>query len=231
MSVSRRNFLLQSAASAAVVAFRPNFVFADAPKAVAISPQAALQRLVEGNQRFVNGHATARNTPKRRSELATGQSPFAAILCCADSRVPPETVFDQGLGELFVIRLAGNFLDDNGLASMEYALANLGTPLVYVLGHESCGAVKAALDVRQKNATLPGHLPGLVASILPAVDSALVENPVDALAASVKANVALNMQRIKNAGPVVAPMVTKGSVLVAGGVYSLDTGKVDAVSL
>jgi carbonic anhydrase len=231
MNFSRRNFLLQSSASAALAAFRPDFLFADEAKKPAMSPQAALKRLMDGNRRFIEGHATARNTPKRRSELEKGQAPFAAILCCSDSRVPPETVFDEGLGDLFVIRLAGNFLDDNGLASMEYALLNLGTSLVFVLGHEKCGAVKAALDVRQTNATLPGHLPGLVAQILPAVDSALATNPKDALAASVEVNVAMNMQRITNAGPVVAPMVAKGSVLVAGGVYSLDTGKVNAVSL
>jgi len=196
-----------------------------------MSPQAALKRLMDGNKRFMEGHATARSTPKRRTELEKGQTPFAVILSCADSRVPPEVVFDEGLGDLFVIRLAGNFLDDNGLASMEYAFLNLGTSLVFVLGHESCGAVKAALDVRQKNVTLPGHLPGLVASILPAVDTALATNPKDPLAAAVKANVALNMQRLTNASPVVAPMVAKGTVMVAGGVYSLDTGHVDAVSL
>lgn len=231
MNVSRRNFLLQTSASAALAAFRPNFLFADEPKKPSLSPQEALKRLMAGNKRFMEGHATARNTPNRRVELEGGQNPFAVILSCADSRVPPEVVFDEGLGDLFVIRVAGNFLDDNGLASMEYALLNLGSSLVFVLGHKSCGAVKAALDVRQKNATLPGHLPGLVAQILPAVDTALATNPKDALAASVKANVALNMQRITNASPIVAPMVAKGNVVIAGGVYSLDTGGVDAVTL
>lgn len=231
MSFSRRNFLLQSSATAAIAAFRPNFLFADAPKAPSVTPQAALKRLMDGNKRFMEGHSTVRNTQKRRTELEKGQAPFAVILSCADSRVPPEVVFDEGLGDLFVIRLAGNFLEDDGLASMEYALLNLGSSLVFVLGHESCGAVKAALDVRQNHTTLPGHLPGLVASILPAVDTALATSPKDAMAAAVQANVALNMKRITDAGPVVAPMVAKGSVMVAGGVYSLDTGHVDAVTL
>jgi carbonic anhydrase len=231
MTISRRNFLLQSAASAAVLSFRPGLLRADAPKAPPVPPQEALKRLLAGNQRFVEGHATARNTPTRRKELSTGQAPFAAILCCADSRVPPETIFDQGLGELFVVRLAGNFVDDNGLASLEYATGVLGTQLIYVLGHESCGAVKAALEVRQKNASLPGHLPGLAASILPAVDAALATHPKDALAAAIRANVAGNMKSLASAAPVVAPMVAKGTVMIAGGVYSLDTGKVDAVTL
>lgn len=230
MNFSRRKFLVQSTVSAAALAAFPSrLLFADAPAAPAMTPQAALHRLMEGNKRFAEGHATARNTAARRGELTAGQGPFAIVLSCSDSRVPPETVFDAGLGELFVVRIAGNILDDDGLASIEYAVANLGSTLIYVLGHESCGAVKAALEVRQKNAVLPGHLPGLVAPIFPAVDKAIAAHPADLLAACIHNNVVNIMQRAGNAGPVVGPMVQKGSVMVAGGVYQLGSGKVEQV--
>lgn len=231
MSTTRRSFLTQSVAAAALAACTPRALFAsDEHAAPAMSPQQALDRLLAGNRRFVEGHATGRNYPARRYELTEGQTPFAAILCCSDSRVPPETVFDKGLGNIFVVRVAGNILTPVGLASLEYAVAHLGASLIFVLGHGSCGAVKAALDVRQKNAQLEGHLPELVKPILPAVDTALAGHPADALAACVHANVVAQMNSIRNAGPILAPRIANGSVGLAGGVYALTSGKVEQIT-
>ena len=137
-----------------------------------VSPDAALARLKAGNARFVaNPVSKGKPTAARRAETAQTQHPFAIIVGCADSRTAPELVFDQNIGDLFVVRTAGNLVDDHGLGSIEYAVDHLGTRLIVVLGHERCGAVKAAMA----SATAPGHVNSLVRDIQPAVEAAKTE--------------------------------------------------------
>ena len=141
-----------------------------------ITATEALDRLKEGNRRFVTGSLRARGaTPsRRREELASGQSPFAVILGCSDSRVPPELVFDQDLGDLFVIRVAGNLPGPHATGSIEFAAANLGTRLVVVLGHTSCGAVQTTLDLLERKAEAPtASLRSIVDSVAPAASASL----------------------------------------------------------
>jgi carbonic anhydrase len=201
---------------------------ADVPNS-AVTPQEALRLLLEGNRRFVKGKPHAETSMERRATFAAGQSPMAAVLCCADSRVAPEILFDQPLGEIFSVRVAGNFLHDDGLASLEYAVAKLGTPLIFVLGHTDCGAVKAAMGTLQEDVPLPGKLPALVSSLMPAVHYALRGHPADALNACIRTNVAFEVRDIARAEPVIAPMVEAGRVLIVGGVASVSTGLIELV--
>ncbi|MEM7025526.1 MAG: carbonic anhydrase [Pseudomonadota bacterium] len=166
---------------------------------------------------------------KDRAELAEGQQPFAVTLGCADSQVAPELAFDQSRGQLFVLRVAGNSLNTDSLASVEFALEVLGTPLIMVLGHSACGAVDAAIDVVKQDFELPGHPPKLIDPITPAV-AAAKGNSGDLLTNAIKANVRLTVERIKEAGPIVAPLVADGTVLVVGGFYDLATGEVELLT-
>src|SRR5690242_16334959 len=127
-----------------------------------VSSEAALRRLQDGNERYVEGIARRHDFKHQREALATGQNPYAAILSCADSRIAPEYAFDSGRGDLFVCRVAGNFANDDMVASLEYAVSVLATPLILVLGHEACGAVDATIKSLKDNTALPGHLPSLV---------------------------------------------------------------------
>jgi carbonic anhydrase len=191
----------------------------------ALSPDEALTKLMVGNQRFVErkwlhpGQDFARVTA-----VADGQAPFAAILSCADSRVVPEIAFDQGIGDLFVARVAGNVAITEEIASEEYAIAFLGTPLLMVLGHERCGAVTAALQ----GGELPGALKSLVDAIQPAVKASAAE-PGDRLTNAVKANVRLQVQRLQTS-TVIAAAVQAGTLKVVGAYYDLDTGAISLVS-
>src|SRR5688572_29208115 len=185
----------------------------------------ALQMLMEGNKRYVAAKMLRPNqSVQRRGEVAKDQSPFAVILGCSDSRVPPEIVFDQGLGDLFVIRLAGNVLSDEALGSIEYAATHLGARLVLVLGHERCGAVDAAV----KGGEAEGHLGSIVEAIRPAVAAAKGE-PGDLLDNAVKGNVRRVVAQLRSSEPVLAKRVNEGKVRVAGARYDLDTGKVTLV--
>lgn len=174
----------------------------------AISPKAALERLMEGNARYVENIPRHRDFSAERSARATAQYPIAAILSCADSRVAPELVFDQGPGDIFLVRVAGNFMNEDGLASIEYALKLLGVPLIMVLGHSHCGAVSAAIKWVKEQAKLPGHLPQLVSTIKPAVEVAQyrlsregskprVESDLLLQHATIE-NVRLNVQQLSN---------------------------------
>jgi carbonic anhydrase len=187
-----------------------------------LTPDAALKELMAGNDRFI---ASQRQNPHqtltRVTEVAKGQAPFAAILCCADSRVPPEIVFDQGLGDLFVVRVAGNIATVEDIASEEYAVAVLGAPLLLVLGHERCGAVDAAL----KGGDLPGMINTLVTAIKPAIDAS-EGKPGDRLTNAVKANVLNQIKRLQTS-PVIAQKIQQGKMKIVGGFYDLDTGKVE----
>ncbi|HUB68323.1 MAG TPA: carbonic anhydrase [Candidatus Methylacidiphilales bacterium] len=193
-----------------------------------LSPGEALQRLRAGNKRYVSGVMQQRDFIAERKVLAGGQNPFAGILSCADSRVAPEYVFDTGLGDLFVLRVAGNFLNRDALASFEYAVKFLGTPLLVVLGHEKCGAVDAAVKTVVDGAALPGHLPQLAESIRPAVQSAIKQGG-DLLASAIRDNVLQNVQKLKTATPIISQYVDEKKIDVVGGIYKLDDGRIEWV--
>jgi carbonic anhydrase len=192
--------------------------------AVKVSPAEALTRLKEGNERFVTDKLSPpRQMGKAREKLATSQAPFAIVLGCADSRTSPELLFDQGLGDLFVLRVAGNVLNDETLGSIEYAVEHLGSPLIVVLGHERCGAVKAARDTIAANSKAPGHIQSLVKAIGPAVATT---SSADA-ETTAKTNV-LNVARtLRESGPFLKERAAEGKILVIGAHYDLNTGKVE----
>ncbi len=185
----------------------------------------ALQRLQTGNAHFVDGNSTRSNKhAKRRAEVAEKQKPFAIIVSCSDSRVGPEVVFDQGLGDLFVVRTAGHVVDDVGLGSIEYAVEHLGASFILVLGHERCGAVAATVAGGKAH----GHVSAIVKAIQPAV-AKTKGLPGDAVDNAVRANVREVVAQLKAAGPVLAERVTAGKLKVAGARYDLDTGRVEII--
>src|SRR6266487_2712685 len=215
-----------------------------------VAPAEALSRLKEGNARFTAGNPqhphesaderkrmatdsyenagalplgmTSEQAAKRRAELANSQHPFAIILSCSDSRVPPEIVFDEGLGDLFIVRVAGNVLNDEGLGSIEYAVDILGARLIVVLGHQSCGAVDAAMKTVAAKGKAPGHIQSLVTAIKPVVDS----TPKGDLDTMIKANVKHVVDTLRSSTPILKAKVESGNVQVMGGYYTLDTGAV-----
>jgi len=215
-----------------------------------IPPAEAIARLKEGNGRFAAGTMqhphestderkhmvtnsyenagmiflgmTAEQAAKRRAELTKSQHPFATIVSCSDSRVPPEIVFDEGLGDLFVVRVAGNVINDESLGSIEYSVDHLGVRLVLVLGHQSCGAVKAAKETIAAKGKAPGHIQSLVTAIKPAVE-ATVNGDLDA---TIKANVKHVADALRSSTPILKGKVDSGEMKVIGGYYNLDTGAV-----
>jgi carbonic anhydrase len=191
---------------------------------ITVVVQGAMNRLKEGNQRYASGKPGApRRSRDQRTLVSQAQLPFAIIVGCADSRVPPEIVFDQGLGDLFVIRVAGNVLDDPSLGSIEYAVEHLGSRLIVILGHERCGAVDAAC----KGGHPGGHVGSLVQAIRPAVEAARRHKGDNLLADAVKANVQRVVDQVKGSWPVLGPEVREGKLSVVGGIYDLETGLVD----
>jgi carbonic anhydrase len=188
-----------------------------------VAPAEALSKLKEGNDRYTNGNLQhPGQTAERRTELANTQHPFAAILSCSDSRVPPEIVFDQGLGDLFIVRVAGNVINNEGLGSLEYTVDHLGTRLIVVLGHQSCGAVDAAKKTIAAKGKAPGHIQSLVTAIKPAVEA----TAKDDLETTIKANVKNVVQALRSSTPILKAEVDSGKIQVIGGYYSLDTGAV-----
>jgi carbonic anhydrase len=188
-----------------------------------VAPAEAISKLKEGNGRYTRGNLQhPGQTTERRTELAKTQHPFAAIVSCSDSRVPPEIVFDQGLGDLFVVRVAGNVINDEGLGSVEYTVDHLGTRLILVLGHQSCGAVKAARETIAAKGKAPGHIESLVTAIKPAVEA----TAKDDLDTTVKVNVKNVVQALRSSTPILKAKVDSGEIQVIGGYYSLDTGAV-----
>ena len=187
-----------------------------------LSAAEALDQLEAGNQRFVSGASEHPHCdPARRAELAGGQRPFATVVTCSDSRVPVELVFDQGLGDVFVIRVAGNIADDAVLGSIEYASMHLGVNLVVVMGHQSCGAVGAAVD----GSATGTHIDSLIDAIAPAVAEAKAEGNDDLLERSVHANATMVSTQIRESQPVLAGLGEQG-VAVRPAYYSLETGEV-----
>jgi carbonic anhydrase len=203
---------------------------ADGP-ATSLTPDQALERLKAGNQRFVaNPQACVSDMAKRRHDLAASQAPWATVVGCADSRVPPELVFGGlSLGELFVVRNAGNMVDTAAMGTVEYGAAVLKSPLIVVLGHERCGAVAAACDVVGKNATFPGSIGPMIEPILPSAiamrgrDGDFVDN-------TVRESVRRTVERLKAAGPVVADLVKAGKVRIVGARYGLESGAVEFIA-
>ena len=194
-----------------------------------MSPDAALERLMQGNARYIDGVSRRHDFKHEREALAGGQNPFAAILSCADSRIAPEYCFDTARGDLFVCRIAGNFASDEMIASLEYAVQVLNTPLIMVLGHEACGAVDATIKSVKDGTTLPGHLPSLITALKPAVDAVKNESG-DMLANAIKRNVALNVDRLKTTAPILKSFADDKKIRVVGGVYALKTGRVELMS-
>jgi carbonic anhydrase len=191
----------------------------------AITAEQALERLKHGNARFVAGNAQhPGQTRVRRGELAAGQQPIATVLSCVDSRVPPELVFDEGLGELFVARSAGQALDKALVGSLQFGVHELHIPLLVVLGHSKCGAVKATIEAVQKNAPATGtDIDALVTAIKPAVESA--SGAGDVLATTVRENVK-NVVKKLSGTPVLSTAVAEKRLTIVGAVYDLDSGKV-----
>src|SRR3954469_6785084 len=203
----------------AALAISP-WAFASDPATPSVPPDEALSRLKAGNERFVKSKdSTSKPVAARRAETAKGQNPFATIVGCADSRTAPEIVFDQGIGDLFVVRTAGNLVDDYALGSIEYAVEHLGVRLIVVLGHDRCGAVTAALA----SASAPGHVNALVRDIQPAVDAAKGKEG-DRLANAIHENDALIAAKIRKQAQLGE---LAAQVKVVEGYYDLDTGKVD----
>jgi carbonic anhydrase len=187
-----------------------------------VSGDSALTRLMDGNQRYVRHKVRHPDQSlARRKELESGQHPFAVILGCADSRVSPELLFDEGLGDLFVIRVAGNVVDDVVLGSIEYAVEHLDTRLIMVLGHEKCGAVSAAVE----GGNAQGHLTALVQAIQPSVD-ATRNDPGDKVHSCVVANARRVAAQIRASEPVLKEAVEKSGLKVVAADYALDSGKV-----
>jgi carbonic anhydrase len=195
-----------------------------------LSSDQALQMLMEGNQRYVEMKQHYPNqSVERRAEVAEGQKPFASILSCSDSRVPAEIIFDQGLGDLFLVRVAGNILSEVLLASLEFSTKVLGTPLVMVLGHSKCGAVAATLDAIENGWSPPGHLDSLVETIKPA--AILSQNqPGKWLDNAIRANVLMTVGQLKSSAPILIELVREGKLKIVGAVYDLDSGCVEIVT-
>ena len=199
-----------------------------APPASELTPDQALDLLRQGNAAFLDGQQTnVLTSAQRRLDLAKGQNPFAAYVSCSDSRVPPELLFGRGLGELFIIRNAGNTVDTVALGSIEYAVAVLQVPLVVVMGHGKCGAVKAATDVVTDNATFPGVIGQMIEPIIPAVLSVRGEEG-DLLDNAIHANVRRVVRYLReHTDPILLEPQKQGKLKVVGAYYDLDQGKVD----
>jgi carbonic anhydrase len=227
-TLGRRRLLLGAAGILAATALPNGAVQAAAPAAkTSLSPTDALKLMKEGNENFRNeGPALAANGRERRLELARGQAPFCVLVGCSDSRVSPEILFGRGLGELFIVRNAGNTVDTAALGSIEYAVGVLGVPLVVVLGHQSCGAVAAAVDVVEKNATFPGVIGEMVQPIVPAVLEAKTQGG-DLLEASVRNNARRVAKRLTTQSLVITGALSAGRVKVVGARYGLSDGHVE----
>jgi carbonic anhydrase len=231
---SRRNFLRLASAAGFCLTY-PHFSSAAPqsataePKPKLLSPDESLRELLAGNKRFVKGQIlNPRRSPADFAPLAKAQFPQAVIVTCSDSRVSPEILFDVGVGDLFVVRIAGNVVDGTGVTvkgSTEYAVAELNVPLVVVLGHSNCGAVKAAIQHIDAKDSLPGAINGLVELIKPAVTQSTGQ-PGDPLENAIIQNVKNGVARLEGLQPILAPRVKDGKIKVVGAVYDLKSGAV-----
>lgn len=190
------------------------------------TPSEALAELMAGNERYLHGDWELRDYSAARAAAMEDQVPIAAILGCADARVAAELIFDRGPGDLFMVRVAGNFLSEYGLASLEYAVRFLDVPLLLVLGHTKCGALTTAVRIVQERSHLPGRLPYLIDAVEPAVHIAREKRPDDLLRAAIEENVRRQVQRLTTISPVIDDAVAAGTTQVVGAVYELETGRV-----
>lgn len=190
-----------------------------------ITPPQAIRWLKEGNERYVTEGIHAGYYSVAHTSLTEEHLPVAAILACADARVGAELIFDQEPGDLFMVRLAGNFVSDYGLASMEYAVDVLGVPLLLVMGHTHCGAVSAAINVVQNNLTVPGRMFVLMDAIEPSVLRAQDSHPDDLADATARENVRRQVQRLRTISPVVSAAIEAGHTEVVGAMYDMSTGR------
>lgn len=196
-----------------------------------LSPDEPIERLMAGNKRYITGETNDRIFASTRAALTGGQNPYACILSCADSRVSPELCFDEERGDLFVTRVAGNYVTNDILASLEYGVAVLHSPLIMVLGHTRCGAVSAAVNSLEKKAEFPGHIQTIVTALMPAVRAAAGSSYTGTLAeASTTENIRQNVQRLKESTPILSRAVRNDSVKVIGGIYDLETGRVELLA-
>ena len=195
----------------------------------AITADEALARLKEGNRRHLSGEAIQhqKTSQARRAALAGSQRPFCVLVGCSDSRVPPEVLFGCGLGELFIVRNAGNVVDLAAMGSIEYGVVVLGAPLVVVLGHERCGAVQAAVDVVEKDATYPGRIGQMIEPIIPAVLRARRDGTDDLLDRSVRQNVLRTVARLRETEPLLIEPQRAGRLRIVGARYDLHDGRVE----
>ena len=188
-------------------------------------PDNALRRLLQGNARFVADKSASDESTQRRIALASAQAPFATIFGCVDSRVSPELIFDQGLGDLFVIRTAGQVLDRAVLGSLEFGVAELGIKVLVVLGHERCGAVKAAMDVLEEQGTAPAEIEYLVEALAPAVEQGRRMGG-DPWNQAVRAQISLVVNQLRQT-PLLKNALAEGTLKIVGAYYDLETGRID----
>lgn len=194
------------------------------------TPDAAIELLMAGNSRFVDGSTLDHDHKTTREALAGVQRPIAIVLRCADSRTSPELIFDQGIGDLFVCAVAGNVPTSELVASMEYAVSALETPLIVVMGHSSCGAVTAAIKTITEEATLPGSLPDLISQITPAVRQVEDIRGDSALSEAIEINVRNGVERLPHMSEIIHEAVESGRVKIIGGVYDLASGRFERTS-
>jgi carbonic anhydrase len=226
-ATGRRGFLA-AAVTLAGAGLAPPATAQPAPRAAA-DPSAAFARLAAGNARYAANTPNERDFSVARALRAAGQAPYAAVLGCADSRVAPELVLDEEPGNLFVVRVAGNFVTADGLASLEYGAAVLGTKAILVLGHTSCGAVSATVRALQEGNSLPGNIAGLVAAMKPGIEPALRVTGGDLIGRAAEANVRHTVEMLRTRSPILSPMIQRGELEVRGGIYDLASGRITMV--
>lgn len=227
--MKRNLFFLCPASAILILFFGVPSLAADDHESSSIVPAIALKKLKEGNSRYSESLSVHPNlSMERRHETAGGQHPFAIILSCADSRVPPELVFDQGVGDLFVVRVAGNVVNDHVLGSIEYAVEHLGSSLIVVMGHEKCGAVKAAMD----GGEAPGHIGSLIEAIQPVLERKRFDDSGETkleLDDVVRGNVERVAWQLKTSEPILTEFIKEGKLAVVGARYDLDDGNVEFI--
>lgn len=239
---SKRSFLKLTAASAIGLGFAGLGIATAQEKKAAetyakvppkpqnvLTPDQALERLMRGNERYVTGESAPLDFHDVQAALIKGQNPYATILGCSDSRVSPEHCFDEAQGDLFVARGAGNYLTNDNVATLEYSVAVLNTPLIMVLGHEGCGAVKAAIDAVDHNRDFPGHIQLLASAIAPAV-RAVSDTSSGRLINVTKRNVIMTVERLRTKTPILDHYHDQKKLRVVGGLYHLATGKVELIA-
>lgn len=194
-----------------------------------ISPQEALEKLIEGNKRFANGDSQHPNRcDETKNALLKQQKPFVAVLSCSDSRVPVEIIFDAGLGDIFAVRTAGHVLSKEVMGSLEYAIRTLGVKLIMILGHENCGAIRTAVETYQNKGydELSENLQSILNHIYPAIEQTVCEND-DFLNSAVKSNINYQLEDLKKKDDYIKQKVENGEIKLVGAMYSLATGKVE----